>query len=701
MNILLSPSKVGAPGPRLDSTQGPRNQFLLSGQQAQLLAGGLTWLIFLVAACIMALVRAQKGPLDYGILQRCLEWAQAGCSTHHNYIGQRYAHRFIVFAAAFCVLLSPWLTLAWQRIAGAASPYVRGIIAVTLAVFFAGAACYWHDRSYCLVLGIGLVLVGYTMGWNKLGWAPSRKDYAILLWVLGLLLFIPSLWLPMDFTGMPPEGIVDIQSHYSTVVMQGDRLAAGERIFSDVKIYYGVLFPVVLGAFERYFGPISFGGYIQMVKYFQVAFVILSVLLYRAFARHTKLPLLTAALLILPWYHSNHMGILYPNLSAWRLISLPLAVAAIFLLRGVRPPALLAVFLGIIGGSLTTLNLETGIAANIGFVAYLCFRFLMPLAKQPARAAFTLMSYVIAFAIPWVLLSLLVPLLIGSNFDIGSYLSTIFLLAREISAGYSGLPPEFNPVAITIAVHATYCLIKLGLRTGQELGFHNAFRAAICTMILIWFAYYINRPDVSYLFNELMLYGFLLIDVVRTVVVQIQGHRPSRFEPLIVPTLVLATVAIPQIAFGFEFAMPSYLSGLKQRLYGPQVQPAAKLSGVMLQPSVARELIHKGEYIKKRAEHGSVLYLTSDSVLVPKLSGVLTAAKLTEPFQEITFGYQLAAFTERLTKTGPAYILFDDPQSLTQGWSYRRTCFNEIRDRIRGRYQPLKCESGWEIWTRK
>jgi hypothetical protein len=456
MNILLSPSKVGAPDPTLDLSQRSRSHFLFSGPQAQLLAGGLTWLIFLVATCIMVLVRAQKGPLDYGILQRCLDWAQYGSGSNVNYVGQRIAHRFVLFATALCIVLSPWLALTWQRIGGAAHPFVKSIIATTLAVFFAAAACYWHDRSYCLVLGIGLVLAGYALGWKKFGWAPSRRDYAILLWVLGLVLFIPSLWLPLDFTGMPPEGVVDIQSHYSTVVMQGDRLAAGERIFSDVKIYYGVLFPVVLGAFERYFGAISFGSYIQMIRYFQVAFVILSVLLYRTFARDTKLPLLTAALLILPWFHSNQMGILYPNLSGWRMIGLPLAIAAVLLLRDVRPPTLLAVFLGIFGGFLTTLNLETGVAANVGFIAYLCFRFLMPLAKQPARCVLSLMLYVTAFTIPWVLLGVVLPFLIGSNFDIASYVSTLIFIAREISAGYSGLPPEFNPVAITIAVHASY-----------------------------------------------------------------------------------------------------------------------------------------------------------------------------------------------------------------------------------------------------
>ena len=243
----------------------------LTSEQTRLLAGTLTCLIFLVACIVMALVKSEKGPHDYGVLQRCLQWAQYGSNV--NYIGQRIAHRVILLATGACVLLSPWLCSAWQRISKTASSLSQCVIVVTLTLFFAAAACFWHDRSYCLVLGIALVLAGCAVNLKRLGWTPSRRDYSALLITLGALLFLPTLWLPLDCTAQAPENIVDYQSHYSTVVMQGDKIAAGQRIFSDVKPYYGVLLPLIIGVVERYVGQLSFGSYIQIIKYMQLTFV--------------------------------------------------------------------------------------------------------------------------------------------------------------------------------------------------------------------------------------------------------------------------------------------------------------------------------------------------------------------------------------------------------------------------------------------
>ena len=325
----------------------------------------------------------------------------------------------------------------------------------------------------------------------------------------------------------------------------------------------------------------------------------------------------------------------------------------------------------------------------------------MPLTKEPMRGALLCLLFAGASLLPWLLFTLSTIIFTGAAPDYASYFSGMRLIAHQVQIGYTGLPYVFDPVAAVMVVHACYCLLKLSLRANQSFVFQDAYRAAICTMILIWFAYYINRPHITYLSGELMLYGLLVIDLVRTLIIQLKRPVAKRFEPAVVPALLLAVVVLPEIFFGFEYALPSYLSGVKQRIYGPEVQPAVKVSGVMVQPAIAQELVSKAKYVKLRSEQGPVLYLTSDHVFVPKLSGVLTAAKFADPVQEIVFDYQLAAFTKLLTAKGPAYILFDDPRSLTRGASFEQACFSEIKYGIRQSYQPSARKWGWEIWTRK
>src|SRR5262249_49787192 len=156
--------------------------------------------IFVAALLVMLFTKSDKGPHDYGILQRCLEWAQNGSNV--NYIGQRLAHRLILLATAGCVLLSPWLSSIGQRLSKPVLILASSIIAATLAVFFAASAYFWHERAYCLVLGIALILAAFIVDRQKFGWLPSKRDCATLMIALTALLFLPSLWLPPDFTGL-------------------------------------------------------------------------------------------------------------------------------------------------------------------------------------------------------------------------------------------------------------------------------------------------------------------------------------------------------------------------------------------------------------------------------------------------------------------------------------------------------------------
>lgn len=665
-------------------------------QRASLFAALSTLIILLLAALVMFLTKAHQTPLEQGILMGPLLWSQGGVNI--NYLGQRVAHRVLLGLMAASILASPLLRPLQSRLVGKGYTIGCSIVGAVIGTFFGAAAFCWHDRPFCLLAGLA-VTVAFALR-EKLGLVVSAPCLKTILAIVTLLCFAPSLWLPLDLSACSPDGIVDMQCHFSTVVLQGDRLSAGDRILTDVKAYYGILVPFVFGGIQHAFGNIGLGSYIQVIKAMQVAFALLTLTLYLKFARRVGLPVVLAFLMVLPWLHTNHFSISHPNLSAWRLMGFPLSIAVLFLVLNMRSAIATSAIVGLSAGALMMFNLETGLAAAIGSAAYLFFRFIRSSSDGWLSKAFVPVLFVAAVLVPCLALSVVAAATTGHFLDFKSYLATLSLVSKEVEIGYTSLAPEFNPVAIAMLAHAVYALLKLSFLNCGALSPRNALRAAVCTVLLLWFTYYVNRPVPWTLQGLFMLYGFLLLDAARVMRIQLQ-RRHLNLEPVAVVTLLLGLVLIPQIAFGFEIATPAFGDSIKQLLQGSAKKPSMKVSGVLLEEPIAREVIAKALYVKKLAASGPVTYITADSVFVPKVSGVLSAAKLTDVFQELPFGQQVIDFSQALKQRGPDYVLFDDPKSITVGGDYRQSTFNMLRAAISSNYTLARTENSWQVWVRK
>ena len=93
-------------------------------------------------------------------------------------------------------------------------------------------------------------------------------------------------------------------------------------ILARTWMHYGVMFPTLIGIFEKHFNIFYFGHLVRLVeisgRLHCCWLVTISILM--SARRHPYLAL-AAFLAALPWYHCNQLGVWYPNHSLnWRLI---------------------------------------------------------------------------------------------------------------------------------------------------------------------------------------------------------------------------------------------------------------------------------------------------------------------------------------------------------------------------------------------
>ena len=126
-----------------------------------------------------------------------------------------------------------------------------------------------------------------------------------------------------------PGWIAFIETHYSLMPGAGARLGAGFTPGTDVKLWYGLLFPVIAAGVERLAGPMSMAFYLTSIQWLQVGFAALAVVAYRSWRPRDYWYLLISLMLLLPWLSTCSVGVYYPNHSAWRHLNFALAACAV------------------------------------------------------------------------------------------------------------------------------------------------------------------------------------------------------------------------------------------------------------------------------------------------------------------------------------------------------------------------------------
>ncbi len=615
-------------------------------------------------------------------------WGPHEVSTHLSLIkpffdarGQTLAHLAMTLATGLAILLGPRLGAA-GRLGGAASLLVVAL--ALLAPFYAPGPKPAFFAAALPLLGI-VALAGHVRRRS----IPNRIAGALVVVALGLAT-LPGFLRPPDFSRYSWYEMTYGQSHWSLVVGPADLLAEDRRLGADVRPQYGLVLPVVWATAERRIRPFSFGESVHLLLAMHVLYLALAAWLLLRAARG-RWPLAALALaMVVPWFHFAHKCLLFPNQSAWRTIAFPLSFALLGVLDRGRPRAV-AFRIGALAACALLFSLESGIALCAGLAAFLWFRH--GGAGDRARLPSLMLPAVGGVALAPLAFVALVGVALGQFVSLpGLLLSKAAFLS---SGGFSGFPFTPDPWPVLMLAHAVVVLVHSALRPLP--GFRPAFRAAVSATLVVWFAYYANRPDPWNLSSYYFLYGFLVVDLARRVATCTARRRFDR--PFLVAAALLLGIALPNLAAIAAKGADQVRVALGPTLRGEDPPNGAPVSGVFVASGVAREIETRGAFMRGRAPESPV-YLTADSYLVPKLSGRLPALPVVDLCWEAMTRAEYERSFEAIERAPAGRVYLDAPGTFADD-SACGLFYRQVREDMRRSFAREGTKSGWEIWTRR
>ncbi|HXB57622.1 MAG TPA: hypothetical protein VN461_22870 [Vicinamibacteria bacterium] len=602
--------------------------------------------------------------------------------------GQTLAHLVMVLAIAGVVAFS---RLGPTRVIPLGRRLRRGWLAA--AICLCGAAALYFGtthRPIAYVAGAVLFLLGLAVAPLRRGIGNRALAGAAVLALAAVTL--PGFFLRPDLSHITWWEVCFSQAHYVLAIAPSDLLAAGRILLEDVQPVYGLALPVLGAALERALGPLSLGGWVHLLQGLQAVYLFLAAFLFWRHARGRWGMVLFAFAMVFPWYHFNHRGLFYPNQTPWRTMAIPLAVLAVYFVRdqGLRVAALI---LGGTSGAAVLFNPESGVAVMAGSLAYLAFRYRLPgpggLLAGILFPAGALGSGLLGAA--------LARIALGYWVDVSRLLETWRTAFLAASGGFDGRPLSSDPWPVLIFAHAAFVLIHGALR--RESGFAPSFRAFLATTLLVWFAYYANRPHPWNLSSFYLLYGFLLIDSLRYVQLNL---RRRRVDDVVVSTVAaLLLIALPNLYQMAAKGAQQVAAGIARAGRKGGGEGGRLVSGVYLPEPGATELLQKAAFIRSRAGSGPPVYLTSDSYLVPKVAGVFPPLPAIDACWEIITRQDYQELLAGLTRPGHDVVYFDAPGTLahdnTTCWEF----YARIRLDLGAQFERGGVEQGWEVWRRR
>ena len=227
---------------------------------------------------------------------------------------------------------------------------------------------------------------------------------------------------------------------------------------------------------------------------------------------------------------------------------------------------------------------------------------------------------------------------------------------------------QFQPLALVIPAHAAFALIYSWLdrprrrRGRQRCGqvsprpFLHGSRTTFLTPILGVAEYHI-------------LYGCLLADLLRLLALSRSLRLPSLSKGI--AFFIVGIVVVPIVVTQCIEQWPSYRAGLKLIVEPPSESYATLMAGVTLPAGTRADmLMRKARFLRDCAADGPVVYLTEDSYLIPKVSGVWPALSIASIHYESFTRQQYEAALHEV-RTAPVTEIYVDEKS-TVGMPGRR-----------------------------
>jgi hypothetical protein len=540
---------------------------------------------------------------------------------------QRFALRLDVLALAAFLLFAPYLRrllplfrqVPWQLL-------VKGLVVCTSVAIYIFCARRGGGYPPSIRWGVLTGLAGAVIVATLAAYTRHRFRNRLALIALSALVLaavVPGFFGTPDLTGFDDFELIFTEHHFSLVLGQAERLAAGHPLGEMVTPQYGLLLHFLLAVFQRHISALSMGGIIGVLELIQLVYLLLCV---KIFARHSRGNLLLCLLgivLVVPWYDFLSNALLGPNQSAWRTLAFPITLVLIPVLhrRSLGSSSFLA---GLVAGWFLLLNTEAGIAATGGLCAYLLFRTQF----FGSNRRFQNFSQLAPF-LPGVLTSVLSflaawRLFLGYWPDPSIAKTAIMKLAFWSSSSFGGLRYLGDMTPVVLLAGSIFILIYVALCGIRRPSVPNGVRVAAAAMTMVWLAYYANRPAFWNLSGFAVFFGLMAIDATRGLAIGLERRRFLSFATLSC-LMITGIVTVPFLGDTFRFNVnnPDFHWSWRWKDSGNAASvKSAKLSGIFLKEEFAQRIQEKAEGLKRIHRKEPLIFLTMHSYLIPKVSGL-------------------------------------------------------------------------------
>jgi len=512
---------------------------------------------------------------------------------------------------------------------------------------------------------------------------------------------VPGFFRKLDLTAFNDFDVIFSEHHFSLVLGQAERLAAGHPLGEMVTPQYGILLHFFLAVFQRHIAPLSMGQIVWVLDFIQLIYLLLCV---KVFARHSRgnfvLCLLGVAL-VLPCYDfvTNAVG---PNQSAWRTLAFPFALFLIPLLHR-RSLAWSSFVIGIVSGWTLLLNIEAGIAATGGLVAYLLYRAQFIGLNRKFQTLTQLTPF-----LPGLIMSLLffVPvwrLFLGYWPDPSVAKTAIEKLLFWSSSSFAGLRYPGDLMPVLLLAGSVFMLLYAAL-SERRPSVANGVRVAGAGITIIWLSYYVNRAAFWNLSGFVVLFGLGAIDAVRGLMI---GFASRQFLSLATLSCLAITgiVTVPIIDHTIRvnrayFSYHRWSWNWKATGNSNSVK-AAEVSGIFIKEEIAEKIQQKAEGLQRFNRSEPLVFLTLHSYLIPKVAGLYSQL----PAGDLMGESQRRLDYDRLVnsvKTSAAKEIYVDPlEETSEEPNYYFLFYKMLLNDVQDTYSFDRSADGWEVWVRK
>jgi hypothetical protein len=523
----------------------------------------------------------------------------------------------------------------------------------------------------------------------------SWSDRLALLFIVASLLAasLPGLWRPIDISARDMKDVSIIQAHYSLVLGTGHLLAHGRHLLTEARPYYGLIFPLITAALARAGHLVSIRDWFQLVRISQVLYLLLAVVCLYRVSRGRWIDCLLPFILIFPWYHFDHLSVLFPNQAGIRLLGL--AVATLMATFAIEADGLVraSMILGLGSGFACLANVETGIPTLAGAAAALWVKSsgatsTVRLRRWSGALLVVLSGLVLTVGIWLVSIRILLGYWLA---DFGAalhrYLSTI-LLFGQMNLGGMALTRDLWP--LVMLAHAIFVLLCLFARPSDSSP-RAAMRGYAAASLAVWFSYYANRPHEWNTSGFYLLYGVLAVDLCRTLRVAFLARRQAFGVSLAV--VVCGLGIIPRAVRIVE------TSGLRSALR-VSTPTGKEVGGIYLAPPIATDLAERAAFIAQRGG-SSTDYLSSDSFFVPVLSRSISAIPFLDAANEVYVEHDYNHLLTSLRTEGASEIYLDAPGTIARRDGVFHKFYDYLGQSLSAWYSPESTTHGWVVLRRK